>query len=265
MGSDQDSAPIRVVVFTSGPTIRPSIQRFIVRLDEHQEIELAAVYCQSSGSSVREIVADLWRRRGWLALPLMAVQAAGVAGRFVAHPRETIGLRRGMASLQDRVRTIPDIHAPAVLESVRRHAPDLGLIYGSPILRPELFEIPARGTLGIHHGKVPKYRGKKTTFWAMYNGEPDAGVTIQKVNAGLDTGEVVEEGTVPTPGRSLGAVWRELEDLGYRLYIEAILAVKRGTATYRRPEGEKGALLRDPKPGHLLRYFWRRWTRRIRA
>jgi hypothetical protein len=50
-------------------------------------------------------------------------------------------------------------------------APDLGLIYGSPILKPELFEIPRCGTLGIHHGKVPAYRGNKTTFWAMYNGE----------------------------------------------------------------------------------------------
>ena len=68
------------------------------------------------------------------------------------------------------------------------------IFYGGPILKPALFEIPTLGTLGIHHGKLPAYRGKKTTFWAMFNDEPSAGVTIQSVNAGLDTGRGVRAG-----------------------------------------------------------------------
>ena len=77
-------------------------------------------------------------------------------------------------------------------------------VCGAPILKPELFEIPAFGTLGIHHGRLPEYRGKKTTFWAIYNGDSTAGVTIQRINAGLDTGEIVCTGEVPTAGKTTG-------------------------------------------------------------
>jgi methionyl-tRNA formyltransferase len=160
-----------------------------------------------------------------------------------------------MAQLAACLHFVPDIHSQAVLEHVRQLKPELGLIYGSPILRPALFEIPACGTLGIHHGKLPQYRGKKTTFWAMYHGEPEAWATIQRVNAGLDTGEIVREGAVPTGGRSYRAVWRDLEALGLNLYIEAILAVKAGTATYRAQSGPKGKLYHDPTIGDLWR-FW---------
>jgi methionyl-tRNA formyltransferase len=111
--------------------------------------------------------------------------------------------------------------------------------------------------LGIHHGKVPEYRGKKTTFWAMYNGEETAGVTIQKVNAGLDTGEIVKQGAVLIGRRSLPVVWNELETLGLDLYLEAIVEVKRGVASYQPQTGQRGKLYRDPEFGDILSLWWR--------
>ena len=255
------SAPIRVVVFTGGPTLRVGIRHFIDRLEDHLQIELLAVFCQSRGHTVRAVTADLWRRRKWLALPLMLMNLAGTMMRYLRRPGVELSLKRQMKQLSDRIHFIPDIHADAVLEQVRQLNPDLGLIYGSPILKPKLFQIPARGTLGIHHGKLPMYRGKKTTFWAMYNGEPTVGVTIQKVNAGLDTGEVVKEGEVSTNARSLSAVWKALEQLGFDLYLQAILDVKEGTAVFRNPQGKKGRLYRDPKFNHILQFYWRQLSR----
>jgi methionyl-tRNA formyltransferase len=167
-----------------------------------------------------------------------------------------------MAPLRERIRIVPNIHAAEVLALVRALQPDLGLIYGSPILKPDLFEIPRCGTLGIHHGKVPEYRGKKTTFWAMYNGEPTAGVTIQKVNAGLDTGQIVKQGEVTIGRRSLGRVWDELETLGLDLYLEAILDLKHGRMTLQQQTGQKGPLYRDPKPRDLLAFWCGQWVRR---
>jgi methionyl-tRNA formyltransferase len=104
---------------------------------------------------------------------------------------------------------------------------------------------------------APKYRGKKTTFWEVYYGEPAAGVMIQKVNAGLDTGEILKQGTVPIGRRSLGAVRKDIHALGLDLYIDAIVSVKRGSAVYRPQEGQKGRLCRDPKLGDIL-VLWRR-------
>jgi folate-dependent phosphoribosylglycinamide formyltransferase PurN len=250
--------PIRVFVFGGGPVLEWGVKRFICRLEEHPEIDFLGCFCQSEGQSVLMILRDLWRRRRLLALPLIVLQIGRHIIRFLSQPRGQIKLKRELRRLADRITFVPDIHAEDVLSRVRALSPDLGLIYGSPILKPELFQIPEYGTLGIHHGKVPEYRGKKTTFWAMYNGEETAGVTIQRVNAGLDTGEIAKQGEVPIGRRSQRAVWKELENLGLDLYIQAILEVRQGTASYRPQLGKKGKLYRDPEFSDILKLWWRR-------
>ncbi len=255
--------PIRVVLFGGGPTLEFGVKKFIYRLEDHPNIEFLGGFCQSQGQSLTAVGSDLWRRRGLLALPLFAQYVGSDILRFLNHPRSELALNEQLAKLADRIHFVPDIHAPGVLVEVQSLEPDLGLIYGSPILKPTLFEIPVCGTLGIHHGKVPQYRGKKTTFWAMYNGEETAGVTIQKINAGLDTGQIVESGEVPIGSRSRSQIWNNLEALGLDLYIQAILEVKDGTATYRPQEGPKGRLYRDPAFGQILELWWNQTKKRI--
>lgn len=257
------SRPIRVVVFGGGPVLERGIKQFICRLEAHPDIKFLDAICQSPSQSFGAVVHDLWRRRRFLALPLLLVRAGSAVGRCLAQPRAEVELNRQLDRLSDRIHFVPDIHAGEVLERVRSLKPDLGLIYGSPILKPELFEIPTCGTLGIHHGKVPEYRGKKTMFWAMYNGEESAGVTIQKVNAGLDTGEIVKVGAVPIGCRSQRAVWNALEALGLDLYVQAIIEVKEGIASYRPQVGKKGKLYRDPKLGDIVTVWWRQLSRCI--
>jgi hypothetical protein len=250
--------PIRVLMFGGGPVLEPDVKQFLVRLAAHPDIELLGAFCQSGRQGLGAVVADLWRRRGWLAGPLLGLHLLERAGPWLRRPRTEWTVRRELGRLSDRIHFVPDIHDEAVLAQVRALAPDLGLIYGSPILKPALFDIPTYGTLGIHHGQVPQYRGKKTTFWAMVNGEPVAGVTIQKINAGLDTGEIVNSGSVPINGRSYRAVWHDLVKLGLDLYIKSILQVRAGTAVYRPQAGPQGKLYRDPKPTDIVRFWWRR-------
>jgi folate-dependent phosphoribosylglycinamide formyltransferase PurN len=248
--------PIRVVVFSSGPLLERGVKLFLCRLIQHPEIELLGVFVQSKSRSYSYVIKELLGRRGFLAAPLLGLQILKRAAEFLANPGAEREMLRLISSLSDRIHHVPDIHDSLVLEQVRVLRPDLGLIYGSPILKPALFEIPVLGTLGIHHGKMPEYRGKKTTFWAVYNGEDTAGVTIQRINAGLDTGSIVKQGETPIGNRSLADIWNDLERLGLNLYIQAILEVKQGTATYRLPSGEKTPLYRDPKLIHLIAY-WR--------
>jgi folate-dependent phosphoribosylglycinamide formyltransferase PurN len=253
--------PIRVVMFGSGPVLTPDAADFLRRLDAHRDIQLLLAICQSESQSFAAIVRDLWRRRGWLAVPLLVAWYAKIAWGFIAQPRAALARRRQLRAMADRICFVRDIHAEEVLEQVRSLAPDLGLVYGSPILKPVLFDLPALGSLGIHHGKVPEYRGNKTAFWAMYNGEAEAGVTIQKINAGLDTGLIVKAGAVPIGRRPLRTVWHELEQLGLDLYIAAILEVKEGTAAFKPQTGPKGKLYKNPKPRDYVE-FWRRQIRR---
>jgi hypothetical protein len=259
----EPNQPIRVVMFGSGPRLTHDAKQFLCRLAAHPDITFLGAFCQSEGQTLGAIAKDLWRRRGVLALPLLLVWIGGEMGRFLLQPRAELELNRKLEQLSDRIHFVPDIHVQTVLAQVRALAPELGLIYGSPILKPVLFEIPRCGTLGIHHGKVPEYRGNKTTFWAMYNGEETAGVTIQKINAGLDTGQIVKTGEVPIGHRSRRAVWRELEALGLELYIQAILEVKAGTAVYRPQTGTKGRLYRNPKLGHLLSFWGKQFRKRF--
>jgi methionyl-tRNA formyltransferase len=98
----------------------------------------------------------------------------------------------------------------------------------------------------------------------MYNGEPAAGLTIQKVNKGLDTGSIVKTGEVRAYRRGYQAVVQELEALGVELYIQAILGVRHGVAEYKPQTGVKGKVYRNPKLGDFIRFWGRQIKRRLR-
>lgn len=249
--------PIRVVVF-GGAFFEPAALRFLVLLDEHPEIEFVGAISQSRGFGIGQRISDVVRRRKILAPAVLATYAGEALLRFLRSPAGDVRVRRSLRRLSARMAAVPDIHAPPVLERVRALRPDLGLIYGSPILRPELFEIPTFGTLGIHHGTLPEYRGKKTTFWAMYNGEATAGVAIQKINAGLDRGEVVSAGEVPIGRKRYGRIDAEVQGLGLKLYVDAVAAVKRGEAVARPQPAGSTRLYRQPSAIDILRLFARR-------
>ena len=265
MSTDQVlNRPIRVVMFGSGPELNPDAKLFLCELEEHPEIDLLAAFCQAQSQSIGAVFIDLWKRRGLLSLPLFAIWLLNKTVQLILHPREEIALRRKLKNIQDRIHFVTDIHAKQVLEQVKSMESDLGLIYGSPILKPQLFETPKLGTLGIHHGKVPEYRGNKTTFWMMYNGEKFASVTIQKVNKGLDTGSIVKTGEVKAYRRPYQTVVHELEALGVELYIQAILEVKNGVAEFKPQTSPKGKVYRNPKLGDFIRFWGRQLKRQLR-
>jgi folate-dependent phosphoribosylglycinamide formyltransferase PurN len=256
-----DGRPIRVVFF-GGAYLQPGAQRFVAMLEAHPEIDLVLGLCEGPGSGWRHRLANLWRRRGLFAIPVLTADVAGECMAFLRQPRQSLALRRHSANAGSKIRSVADVHAQPALDQLRELAPDLGVIYGGPILRPAVFEIPRLGTLGIHHGRVPAYRGKKTTFWEMYNGESEAGITIQRVTAGLDTGDVVRNDSVPIGRKSYGRVWREVEELGCQVFIDAILDMKHGRATLTPQSSQRGPLYRQPSANDLLRFWLRRLLRR---
>jgi hypothetical protein len=251
--------PIRIVYF-AGPYLEASAVQFITMLDEHPDIELVLGLCQGDGTGAWHRFRNLWRRRGLVAFAVLGQELAATLWHFLRQPRRFHDLRRRSARALSRFLTVPDIHAPEVLDRVRAADPDLGVVYGAPLLKAALFALPRFGTLGIHHGRAPEYRGKKTTFWEMYNGERAAGVTIQRVSPGIDTGEIVARGEVEIGHKGYGRVWREVEDLGRRLYLQSILDVRCGAAQFV-PQGAgipRGTLYRQPTFRDILRFFLRR-------
>jgi folate-dependent phosphoribosylglycinamide formyltransferase PurN len=256
-GRRETLKPCRVVLFC-GAVLDPGALRLLAAMRAHPDIEVAGAFAESPGLSWRHRIADLLRRRRWLAFPLLGAEAARFLARAAVNPVRFWRGCRASAALTSEFEVVADLHAAEVLQRIASLRPDLGVVYGGPVLRSDLFAIPRHGTLGIHHGKVPEYRGKKTTFWAMYNGEPTAGVTVQRLNERLDGGDVVLEGEVLAGRRKYAAVWRELEHLGIDLLMRAILDVAAGRATFRPQTGPAGRLYRDPALPDLLGFWWKR-------
>jgi len=254
-----------VVVFTGGPVLDAQLLRFASRIEDEPAIDLVGIVSQSPVRGMRGMIVDLWRRRGILALPILLRNGLAAIINTLFRPAATLERRRSSNAVRDRTHFFDDIHSEDALNHVRALDPALGLVYGGPIVKPELFSIPALGTLGIHHGKVPNYRGKKTTFWALYNGEAEVGVIIQRISDRLDAGDIVRQSTLSVRNRPLPLVRQDLEHIGIDLYLDAIEGVFDGTAHYvPQPAGSR-PLYKDPTAIEILRFWGRYLVRLIRG
>ncbi len=91
------------------------------------------------------------------------------------------------------------------------------------ILRENILEIPPFGVLSYHHGNMRYYRGQPSFFWELYNGENEIGVTIQKLNIGLDKGApVVEKFYNIEYGETLRSVSRRIYGASSGLMLSAL-------------------------------------------
>ncbi len=96
-------------------------------------------------------------------------------------------VRLGLAVLQpERARAEASVLALAALK------PELIVVaaYGQ-ILPPSILELPPHGCLNVHASLLPKYRGAAPIQWAILDDQPQTGVTIMKMDAGLDTGPML--------------------------------------------------------------------------
>src|SRR5688572_24485452 len=88
--------------------------------------------------------------------------------------------------------------AELFLQELRPLAPDLIVVaaYGQ-ILPKTILELPRFGCLNVHASLLPKYRGAAPIQWSILNDEPETGVTIMKMDEGLDTGAMLSQRATP--------------------------------------------------------------------
>ena len=113
---------------------------------------------------------------------------------------------------------------PGFIGQVRGLQPDLIVVaaYGQ-ILSQELLDIPRFGCLNVHTSLLPKYRGAAPIQWAILDGQEQTGVTIMKMDAGLDTGAILAQlATAIRPEDDAGSLHDRLALLGAELLTETI-------------------------------------------
>ena len=91
------------------------------------------------------------------------------------------------------------------------------------ILPPAMLEAPRRGCLNIHASLLPRWRGAAPIQAAILAGDTETGVTIMQMDAGLDTGPMLEREAVPITATTTGAGLHDiLAGLGARLILRAL-------------------------------------------
>lgn len=102
--------------------------------------------------------------------------------------------------------------------------PDLIAVaaYGQ-ILPQSILDLPRFGCLNVHTSLLPKYRGAAPIQWAILNGDPETGVTIMKMDAGLDTGAILSQAKTPIhPEDNAETLHDRLARLGAELLLKTI-------------------------------------------
>src|SRR5450631_3578991 len=84
------------------------------------------------------------------------------------------------------------VKRPEIVEQVRALAPEAIVVVGyGQIIPKSILDIPPYGIINVHASLLPKYRGAAPIEWAIARGETRTGVTTMKIDAGLDTGDML--------------------------------------------------------------------------
>jgi methionyl-tRNA formyltransferase len=130
------------------------------------------------------------------------------------------------------------------ISELRELKPDLIAVvaYGQ-ILPQSILDLPKFGCLNVHTSLLPKYRGASPIQSAILNGETETGVTIMKMDAGLDTGEIISQARTPVlPEDNSQTIHDRLAQLGAELLVESI------------PDYVAGKILPKPQPAEGASY-----------
>jgi methionyl-tRNA formyltransferase len=127
------------------------------------------------------------------------------------------------------------LRAPETQEFLSRFRPDAVVVVAYGKLIPQwMIDLPPLGCINLHASLLPKYRGAAPIAWAIIEGERVTGVTTMKIDAGMDTGDILlvreeairDDDTTETLSARLSAI-------GAELMVETLRGLERGEITPR--------------------------------
>lgn len=125
----------------------------------------------------------------------------------------------------------PSVNAPDFVAHVRDTLrPDLIVsVAASQIFKEPLLTIPPRGCINIHGALLPRYRGMLPSFWTLFNGEREGGVTVHYMNPGIDDGSIIAQRRFPIhDDDTVETLIGRSKALGAELLCEVLGGLKRG-------------------------------------
>lgn len=211
-------------------------------------MNIAFTTCVQLGRSCIEAIYDMGGRLE-LMVTLRDDLARGKSGRAYL---DDLARRHGVPLL--KVGSINDPEVPAALE---RHRIDWLFIIGwSQIAGEAVLGGPTHGCIGMHPTLLPQGRGRASIPWAILKGLDRTGVTMFRLDAGVDTGDVIARGEIPIDPRTVTAteLYARVNEMHVRLIREHWAEIAGGTVRAL-PQDESLATVwpgRRPGDGELL-------------
>lgn len=167
-------------------------------------------------------------------------------------PVKQVALAHGAPVFQPR--TLRDGGENANLQAL---APDLIVVVAYGCILPQaVLDIPKFGCINLHVSLLPKYRGSAPVQWAVLNGDTETGVSIQQMDAGLDTGDVlVCEKVAIGPEETSGELFDRVTEAGARLLCSTLPQIAAGTLTPV-PQDHEAATLAPMLTKELAQFRW---------
>ena len=134
---------------------------------------------------------------------------------------------------------------PGFIESIRSLETDCFVVVAFRLMPRSVFAIPPLGTVNIHASLLPAYRGPAPIQRAIEAGETKSGVTIFRIDAGIDTGEILEQAEVEIGAEETAPeLYERLSTLGADTLCRVLEALERGDS---KPHLQQGVATRAPK------------------
>src|SRR5579884_1013557 len=152
----------------------------------------------------------------------------GRGGKMAASPVKEMAVRLGI-----EVRQPERVRRPEVVQELAAFKTDAMVVVGYGQIIPQaIIDLPRHGIINVHASLLPKYRGAAPIQWAVANGETLTGITTMRIDAGLDTGDMLLKWETPIGAEEdalqLGA---RLGEAGADLLVETLRGLACGTIT----------------------------------
>ena len=110
-------------------------------------------------------------------------------------------------------------------------SPDVAVVVAfGQILPQRLLDVPRYGSINIHASLLPKYRGAAPIQWAVINGDKETGITTMQMDAGVDTGDMLEQVVIPiAPDETGGSLHDKRSAAGCPLILSTLKKLEEGT------------------------------------
>ena len=193
-----------------------------------------------AAASLRKLINDGYE------IPLVVTQPdrRGNRNKMVLSPVKELALENGLEVAQpQKIRGDEEL-----ITKLRDIAPDMIVVAAfGQILSKEVLEIPKLGCINVHGSLLPKLRGASPMQSAILEGLDETGVTIMRMDEGLDTGDMISKVKVDIRGKDILEVSELLAVSGADLLAVTIPSIADGSASYKRQNSDEATY------SHLIR------------